>query len=149
MSLARSSGTRRTAGLIAGGLAAVGLAVASFGPLPKSFADGGGGATLPAHRGEVVRTYRNVYCYANPLDQANPERELLVNVVRTRTDTNTWIEADASYDQWRDERYQNNGAVFRYTAGPGTFSDDLQPDDVCRLLNNERDQGTWPYGTWG
>lgn len=151
-SAARSSGTRRTAGLIAGGLAAVGLAVASFGPLPKSFADGGG-ATLPAHRGEVVHTYRNVYCYANPVDQANPERELLVNVVRTQSDTNTWIEADASYEQWikdskHDGHYQNNGPVFRHTAGPGTFSDDLQPNDFCRLLNTERGQGTWPYGTW-
>ncbi|HEY6797968.1 MAG TPA: hypothetical protein VI248_25105 [Kineosporiaceae bacterium] len=142
--------TRRKVGLVAGGVAAVALAVASFGPLPRSFADGGGAAPLPAHRGEVVHTYRNVYCYANPVDRANPERQLLVNVVRTQSGSNTWLETDASYDQWiqSSRHYQNNGVVFRHTAGPGTFSDDLQPNDLCTLLNNEPDQQSWPFGTW-
>jgi hypothetical protein len=152
-SAARPSGTWRTAGLIAGGTAALTLAVASFGLLPKSFADGGGPVSLPAHLGQVVHTYRNVYCYANPVDQANPERELLTNVVRTQSDANTWIETDASYEQWikdskHDGHYQNNGAIFRHTAGPGTFSDDLQPNDLCGLLNNQPGEGTWPFGTW-
>jgi hypothetical protein len=151
-SAARSSGTWRTTGLIAGGIAALTLAVTSFGLLPRSFADGAGGSSLPAHLGQVMHTYRNLYCYQNQLDQANPERELLTNVVRTQSGSDTWLETDASYEQWikdskHDGHYQNNGAIFRHTAGPGAFSDDLQPNDICQL-NNQPGQIAWSFGAW-